>query len=853
MNYLKLGTILFVGLLSSHVSMSQVSDFDLSSQRKESADVPKLTGHQVDHKGLIINPVPNYLNLSISGTLDVTAGVKLSTKLGQQKRDIKEDLSFLPLQSAGVPLNIALEKIVKSHAVKPVSGAYSLRVHQQGIDIVGYDDAGVYYGIQTLRQIMESPIAQNGKTLPYLEVNDYPVFPYRGIIEGFYGTPWSHKVRLSLIDFYGKYKLNTYVYGPKDDPYHSSPNWRKPYPADEAKNIHELVEACDKNRVEFVWAIHPGKDIKWNEEDYNNLKHKFDLMYQLGVRSFAIFFDDISGDGTNPARQVELLNRLTKEFVKVKGDVSPLIICPTDYSRAWANPTPEGSLSVYGRTLDPSVRVFWTGDVVCSDVTRTTLAWVNSRIKRPALFWWNYPVTDYVRHIVLQGPVYGLENTVTAGEMTGLLSNPMEHGEASKLALYSVADYAWNPTAYNALDSWERALAVMAPQAKDAYRTFAIHSADTETGYRRDESWETTTFSLDHYTPKQYDDLMREFEKIEKVPSQLEQGLANRGLFNELRPWLTEFGKLGTRGKNALKLMEKFKHEAPEGFWNSYVQNLMSAEDKKAYDAHRSGTMKLQPFYEKAMEDMSEAFYEQLAGKKSAIQRPIGSYPSVYTTQSKNMLDADSLSFYHSGIAQKTGDWVGLDLGKVMPIWEVDLKQGRNATDDVDYFDHAILECSADGQTWHPLIADLQKQYDIHWTGQGVQGRYVRLRKLPSEKTHWLAIRTFKVNPITVSRLDFDVQTAQGEKAIRAFDEQPLTSFHLAGTLSFGIPKHTQRYVLLMKLSENRAIRVKQHDKKGRVVAETTVSSSFHQLDVAKKAARLSIEGDAEIFEIIRK
>lgn len=844
---------MLVGLLSYQVSVSQVSDFDLSSQRKESADVPKLTGHQVDHRGLFINPVPNYLNLSVSGTLDVTAGVKLSAEPGRQQRGIKEDLSFLSLRSVGVPLNISVGKTAVCRGVRPVSGAYSLRVRRQGIDIVGYDDTGVFYGIQTLRQVLESPISQNGKTVPCLEVNDYPVFPYRGIVEGFYGTPWSHKVRLSLIDFYGRYKLNTYVYGPKDDPYHSSPNWRKPYPADQARNIHELVEACDKNRVEFVWAIHPGKDIKWNEEDYNNLKHKFDLMYQLGVRSFAIFFDDISGEGTNPAKQVELLNRLTKEFVKVKGDVSPLIICPTDYSRAWANPTPEGSLSVYGRTLDPSVRVFWTGDVVCSDITRSTLAWVNSRIKRPALVWWNYPVTDYVRHIVLQGPVYGLENTITAGEMTGLLSNPMEHGEASKLALYSVADYAWNPTAYNALDSWERALAAMAPQAKDAYRTFAIHSADTETGYRRDESWETTTFSLGHYTQQQYDDLMREFEKIEKVPAQLEQGLANRGLFRELRPWLTEFGKLGTRGKNALKLMEMFKHEAPEAFWNSYVRNLMSAEDKKAYDAHRSGTMKLQPFYEKAMEDMSEAFYERLTGEKPAVQRPVGSYPSVYTTQSKNMLDADTLSFYHSGVGQKTGDWIGVDLGKVMPIWEVDLKQGRNATDDVDYFDHAILECSADGQTWHPLIADLRKQYDIRWTGQGVRGRFVRLRKLPSEKTNWLAVRSFKVNPVGVSSLGLDVRSGQGETAIRAFDEQPLTSFHLSGTLSLCIPKHARRYILLLKLPENQTVKVRQHDKKGRVVAQTAVNSSFYQFDVAKKAARLSIEGNAEIYEIIRK
>lgn len=844
---------MLVGLLSYQVSVSQVSDFDLSSQRKESADVPKLTGHQVDHRGLFINPVPNYLNLSVSGTLDVTAGVKLSAEPGRQQRGIKEDLSFLSLRSVGVPLNISVGKTAVCRGVRPVSGAYSLRVRRQGIDIVGYDDTGVFYGIQTLRQVLESPISQNGKTVPCLEVNDYPVFPYRGIVEGFYGTPWSHKVRLSLIDFYGRYKLNTYVYGPKDDPYHSSPNWRKPYPADQARNIHELVEACNKNRVEFVWAIHPGKDIKWNEEDYNNLKHKFDLMYQLGVRSFAIFFDDISGEGTNPAKQVELLNRLTKEFVKVKGDVSPLIICPTDYSRAWANPTPEGSLSVYGRTLDPSVRVFWTGDVVCSDITRSTLAWVNSRIKRPALVWWNYPVTDYVRHIVLQGPVYGLENTITAGEMTGLLSNPMEHGEASKLALYSVADYAWNPTAYNALDSWERGLAVMAPQAKDAYRTFAIHSADTETGYRRDESWETTTFSLGHYTQQQYDDLMREFEKIEKVPAQLEQGLANRSLLSELRPWLTEFGKLGTRGKNALKLMEMFKHEAPEAFWNSYVRNLMNAEDKKAYDAHRSGTMKLQPFYEKAMEDMSEAFYERLTGGEPAVQRPVGSYPSVYTTQSKNMLDADTLSFYHSGVGQKTGDWIGLDLGKVMPIWEVELKQGRNATDDVDYFDHAILECSTDGQTWHPLIADLRKQYDIRWTGQGVRGRFVRLRKLPSEKTNWLAVRSFKVNPVSVSGLGLDVRSGQGEAAIRAFDEQPLTSFHLAGTLSFSVPKHARRYVLLLKLPENQTVKVRQHDKKGRVVAEAAVNSSFCQFDVVKKAARLSIEGNAEIFEIIRK
>lgn len=91
-----------------------------------------------------------------------------------------------------------------------------------------------------------------------------------------------------------------------------------PYPEKEAKNIKELIDACRRNRVDFVWAIHPGQDIKWNEEDYNNLVNKFNLMYDLGVRDFAIFFDDISGEGTNPERQTELLNRLTDEFVKAR-------------------------------------------------------------------------------------------------------------------------------------------------------------------------------------------------------------------------------------------------------------------------------------------------------------------------------------------------------------------------------------------------------------------------------------------------------------------------------------------------------------------------------------------------------
>lgn len=847
MNQSKLLVTLAVIFSVLGTANAQENEFDLTSQRSESQNVLKVPGEKIDHHGLVVNPTPHSMKMTGTGTLDITHGVTLKDKT----KSLEGELGFLTFRKKGVPVQVSYMKKGKVTALPDLEGAYTLNINKNGIRIMGRDSKGVFYAIKTLQQLLESPATEKGKKLPYLFISDYPTFAYRGIVEGFYGTPWSHKTRLSMMDFCGKYKMNTYIYGPKDDPYHSSPNWRLPYPKDESKNIHELVEACKRNRVDFVWAIHPGKDIKWNEEDYKNLVHKFDLMYGLGVRSFAIFFDDIEGEGTNPMKQVELLNRLTREFVKQKGDVAPLIVCPTDYSKLWANPTPQGSLSIYGRELDPSVNVFWTGDVVCSDATPETLDWVNSRIKRPALFWWNYAVTDYVRHIVLQGPVYGLDKSLTSNEMCGLLSNPMEHGEASKLSLYSVADYTWNPTAYNAIDSWERGLEVIAPRSKDAYRTFAIHSADTETGYRRDESWETETFRLANFTPQQYDALYREFEKIEQVPADMERGNDNPALLQELRPWLEEFGKLGTRGKKALQLMETFKKADNTTFWSAYVQNIMSPEERAAYEAHRSGTMKLQPFYELAMADLADAFYHKIANKKSLAEQAVGSYPNLKTTLTRLMFDNDTTTYYTSTVGQKTGEWIGVDLGEVKPVREVRILQGRNSADDVDYFDHAALEYSANGQEWKPLIADLQKVYNVHWTGQEVSAHYIRLRKLPSEKKNWVSIRTFEVNPVKTSQLGFELKAPKDSHAILAFDNRPTTAYAHSGVMSFGVKKGVKSYTLLLKLPAGGTMTLRMFNHQGKVVAEQAITTDFYQFSVDKNITKIELNGTANIFEII--
>ena len=215
----KLLVTFVVGLCALTAAHAQDNEFDLGSQRSEIQLVNPVPGNRIDHHGLVINPTPRSLKMMNGETIDVSNGVQLINPVTNKKVksiDYQPDLNFIPLVKKGLPLRIELVKntaqFTKDMAgVAATNGAYVLKITKNGINIQAENDLGVFYAIQTLRQMMESSAVEMGKKLPCLEINDAPVFPYRGVVEGFYGTPWSHAVRLSLIDFYGKYKLNTYI------------------------------------------------------------------------------------------------------------------------------------------------------------------------------------------------------------------------------------------------------------------------------------------------------------------------------------------------------------------------------------------------------------------------------------------------------------------------------------------------------------------------------------------------------------------------------------------------------------------------------------------------------------------
>ena len=453
------------------------------------------------------------------------------------------------------------DKSVRKYAARIPKQAegYYLKIDKEGIVVAGADRRGVFYGVQTLVQLIALP------KLPLVEVTDYPDVPYRGVVEGFYGVPWSREARLSQLDFYGRNKMNIDIYGPKDDPYHSSPNWRKPYPAQEAEQLKELVECARRNEVLFYWAIHPGKDIRWNTEDRDLLMEKFESMYRLGIRAFAVFFDDISGEGTSAEKQVELLNDIYHNFVKVKGDVAPLLMCPTEYNRLWTK-LEGGYLATLGGKLHPDIGILWTGDKVVACIDKPTMQFVNPLLKRKAFIWWNFPVSDYVRDRLLLGAVYG-NGTDIDDDISAFISNPMEHAEASKIALFSIADYAWNMDAYKSDASWRRAVRYLMPGHAAALQVFASHNSDlggNEHDFRREES-EQIRPALERLLDAYCREGKREVAAASAVTEECERMIAsadlllasdeNPALIKEITPWLIQFKLLGEYGREVLCML----------------------------------------------------------------------------------------------------------------------------------------------------------------------------------------------------------------------------------------------------------------------------------------------------------
>ncbi|MGV9379362.1 beta-N-acetylglucosaminidase domain-containing protein [Nonomuraea sp. NPDC003707] len=354
---------------------------------------------------------------------------------------------------------------------------YALRVSggtPRQIALGGKDAAGQFYAVQTLRQLFVP--SGGGWQVAGVQVSDFPSMPLRGTIEGFYGAPWTHAERLDQMDFYGDVKANTYIYAPKDDPYHRD-KWRDPYPADKLAELGELVARAGANHVRFTFALSPGVSICYSDRaDRDTLKRKLQALYDLGARAFSIPLDDISYTRWNCAAdetaygaagrtaaakaQVDLLNDLQRDFIATHDGAQPLQMVPTEYGDL----TDTTYKQTVRASLDPAVEVMWTGtDTVPPEITNAQAEKAAQLFGRKVFVWDNYPVNDYgnTSGRLLLAP-YDKREGGLAAHLSGIVANPMNQPYASKVAVFGAADFTWNDKAYDARRSWPRAMVYLA-------------------------------------------------------------------------------------------------------------------------------------------------------------------------------------------------------------------------------------------------------------------------------------------------------------------------------------------------------------------------------------------------------
>ncbi len=676
--------------------------------------------------------------------------------------------------------------------------AYLLSAQNGTIVILGKDTDAAYYGLATLQMMFSS---FNGNKFLNVQIEDYATMRTRGYIEGMYGI-WDYEGRESLMKSTRDVKMNTYIYASKSDPYHRS-KWNEPYPEDERQKIKHLVEVGEQTKVKYAWAVHcehifknlPASTDSTYQTVFNQRVDsciaKFQDLYDLGVRKFALLNDDFPSGSYEQV--VTFVNRIQADFIE-PNNCGNLIYCMDGY---YGNGN-QNELAAM-RDLDSSVELFWTGAGVNSPITQTTVDYVREKTNHEIVFWLNYPVNEHAKSGIYLGNItHYVEDNVT--NLAGAVSNPCLFSEPSKVALFQLGSLFWNNHAYTeqADNIWESSFKYLQPEVYSAYLTIARNVANCpnsgrvpngfpESEYLK-ETLERVSAKIQKRQPISADSdaqkLKNEFSNIISAVTVFREQCKNQTLIDNLDTWLLSLSDAATAGEAILQALFDLEADDIDGAWNNLglASQAMSTYNTHTYYvphdniwvASLAGSKRLVPFINQTISTAKNIILPYI---DPSINVPDSSFASFYakihgaettdSAESSKIFDENenTAAKYQSSFGdgqQKTGDYFGADLGKVIPIRRIDILQAESDTDN-NFYHNAVLEYSKTGNEddWTSI-----KEYtndsaprQILVTEEelsNVQARFIRLRLTKAgtsgengttvKPDYWTHIREFTVN-----------------------------------------------------------------------------------------------------------
>ena len=645
--------------------------------------------------------------------------------------------------------------------------SHILSVKDNVVAVLGKDTDAAFYGITTLKLIFKQ---LEGSEIRNLVIKDFSDGQWRGFIEGYYGIPWSNENRKSLMEFGGDFKMNAYIFAPKDDEYHSL-KWRELYPDEKLAEIKELVDVGTATKNKFIWTIHPflkdGMDFSTEEAYQAELEKiiaKFEQLYNIGVRQFGVLADDAEGDESN---QVKLMEDL-EEWRLSKKDVYNLIFVPKVYTKESAGGDVNNAYLKTIGTMPETVDIMWTGDVILGYVTQDTFEFFEEAVGRQAFMWLNWPVNDINSKRLLMGKGEMLDPEVN--NFKGIVTNPMQEAQASKVALFAIADYGWNRADFDMDKSWQDSFKYIDEDASEELYTFAKHMSDPSPnwhGLALEESEEIRPV-IEEFRRKLFAGesileyskvVLAEYQEILNATNSFAQKSKNELLKNEIKGWvdsLRDIAESTIAYVNSAVALEKGNYDEAMKY---YVQG---EEEYTASRTHRvpaindgqtrpePGTKELIPFAKDLSRIISEKVNQTINPDTNILTLlPYTNMgPSLYWGHIQNIVDGDNarLSCMWVRGAAKEGDFVAVELNQPTEINNIIFEHGEPGAG--DGFNYVKFQYSMDGQNWTDLNGEaygpnLQK---IVIDNLNVTAKYVRAIPTGEILNNWISVREFSIN-----------------------------------------------------------------------------------------------------------
>ena len=651
---------------------------------------------------------------------------------------------------------------------------YILNISDGQIVILGEDTDAAFRGVTTLQRILEQ-VSKNDKTVKKLTVKDYAEIEFRGFIEGYYGNPWSHDDRKDLMQYGGEIKMNQYVFAPKDDPYHRT-QWRDLYPETGEKNslvqIQDLAKVGNENKCYYVYALHPFYTDKialaTYDQDIEDLKAKFEQVINAGVRQIAILEDDGYADWDWEIASeilVKVLNDIS-EWLVTKQQSDPqfsdlkteLLFCPgwMAYSNNMTDSNNDDVKKIqelHARVGD-NVRIVMTGGKIWGDVTTDFADRFYQKLnekKSPGRYpylWVNWPCNDNTHNsLVMGGHNSILKPDLDGSKYHGIIFNPMQDSEPSKVGLFTGADFCWNIwRGANAQaqgdQAWEDSfkyidhMTAQETESSQKLKGICQHmitqsqgQAD-KTGAKFEESLNIKDALLavqakiedgSELTAEEINTIKTELAIIkDDIKYYIKDGNGmNQRMALQLTPYASNLSDVSEAGIYLMQAIDAIQSGNDLAVYENFAKaqelyersNTYTFVDPDGVQHAMGGRRYIMPFVETALEYVSDEAAkvvnpENIPVKKKLIAQVGGSKINTSANQALTM-DGSLSTFYEITAEQQVGDFVGLSFNVPVEVKNIRIALAA-PSGPKNFIFEGIMEYTLDGKSWVAFDQNIQ-------------------------------------------------------------------------------------------------------------------------------------------------